>query len=100
MNKFQMYSFGIIKRDWHTGELFKGQLAFFVLSPSVLFSFYPKWIHPNAESMSYFYIGAGAIYMNQLGLNNLTSEYSALHNIIIQQCMLCVSPEAEIDNIW
>lgn len=34
--------------------------------------------------------------MNQLGLNNFTSEYSALHNIIIQQCMLDVSPGVEI----
>ena len=37
-----------------------------------------------------------AMCMNQLGLSNFTSEHSALHGIISQQCMLYVSPGAEI----
>jgi hypothetical protein len=34
--------------------------------------------------------------MNQLGLSNFNSEYSTLHNVAVQLCMLYMSPGVKI----
>lgn len=77
-------------------ETIQGSTCFLCLIFSVRFSFYRKWINPHVVNVSCFCIKVAALCMNQLGLSNFTSEHSALHDIIIQQCILYVSPGAEI----